>query len=93
MLQARPDEPCVPRVRSRRVVLLVLARRCSAGYGTEREEVMTEEMRNTGRPEPQPDVGRSIWVDRAIDELASTLKTYAPTPEQLARIRALEGGF
>lgn len=56
---------------------------------------MTEEMRNTGRPEyePQPDVGRSVWVDRAIDELASTLKTYAPTPEQLTRIRALAGGF
>lgn len=61
---------------------------------------MTEEMRNTGRgregvggTEPQPDVGRSIWVDRAIDELASTLKTYAPTPEQAAKIRALAGGF
>lgn len=76
-------------------MLLVLARRCGAGYGTEREEVMTEEIRNTGRPEhePQPDVGRSIWVDRAIDELASTLKTYTPTPEQLSRIRALAGGF
>ena len=67
---------------------------------------MTEEMRNTGRGRegaggigagteyvPQPDVGRSVWVDRAIDELASTLKTYTPTPEQLSRIRALAGGF
>lgn len=56
---------------------------------------MTEEMRNTGRQEyaPQPDVGRSVWVDRAIDELASTLKTYAPTPDQLSRIRALAGDF
>lgn len=49
-----------------------------------------EIIRIEGKPiEMKLELTGSVWVDQAIDNLASALKTYRPTQEQLSKIATI----